>query len=148
MDNKLIELYNKFSKIHNQFSAIKRSYKLQDTDIYPSELQVLSLINTENNISITVLAQRLYMTKSAASQSIKKLSNKELIVKTRSTENERHVNLEITEKGKSVITNFFNDKNNPLHTFMNQYKDIPSSEIEIIEKFLTGLEGMFDKKLK
>lgn len=148
MNNEIVNLYNKFTKIHNQFSAIKRSYKLHDTDIYPSELQVLSLINSMNNITISTLAQQFYMTKSAASQAIKKLSNKGLIIKTRPLDNERNVNLEITQKGKSVIVNFFNDTNNPLNAFINHYKDLPNSELEIIKKFLNDLEYMFDKKLK
>lgn len=148
MSDEIFNLYNKFTKIHNQFNAIKRSYKLNGTDINPSELQVLSLINTGSNITITTLAKEFYMTKSAASQAIKKLSNKGLIIKTRSIENERNVNLEITEEGKSIITNFFNDTNNPLHVFINNYKDMPNSEIEVIKNFLSNLEEMFENKLK
>lgn len=148
MSDEIFNLYNKFSKIHNQFSAIKRSYKLNGTDINPSELQVLSLINSGSNTTITTLAKEFYMTKSAASQAIKKLSNKGLIVKSRSIENERNVNLEITDEGKSVITNFFNDTNNPLHTFISNYKDMPNSEIKVIKKFLNNLEDMFEEKLK
>lgn len=148
-DVDLLSLYNKFIKVHNQLSALKRLsvIKLEDITIYPIEMQVLSLISLRNDLTITEIAQKLYMTKSGASQIVKKLYRKELITKSRNIDNERLVILKMTEIGTDVLNNYFKN-NEELDLFFKNISSLSNPEIETINHFLNIMDDTYDHKLK
>lgn len=147
-NDEILEIYNKFGKIHNQFSAIKRSHICQDQGIYPGEMQVLALIRSNRNMSISEIAEELYITKSGASQAVKKLTLKRLLSKKRNIENERNVTLLITESGEEAVESFLNNPENPIQDFLKEFSDLQARELSTVRKFLFNLEKLFDKKLK
>lgn len=145
-----IDLYNKFVKTQNQFNAIKRSKKFIHNGLvfYSAELQILGLLKSNSSLTITELAEELYMTKSAVSQLIKKIYSKDLIIKTRNIENERVVKLEITETGESVINRFLKNKHDELGLFLDAYSELDKMQYDTIWMFLSKLEKMFDRTLE
>ena len=144
-----VGLYNKFIKVHNQFSAIKRLSvcKFNEMTIYPVEIQVLELINMNIDQTITDIAQQLYMTKSGASQIVKKLYRKELITKERNINNERLVILTMTENGTNVLNTFFKN-NDEVDLFFKNVSSLSNPEIETINQFLSQMDNMYEKKLR
>ncbi|TYQ17993.1 UNVERIFIED_CONTAM: MarR family transcriptional regulator [Acetivibrio alkalicellulosi] len=151
MDNKdKIKLYNQFNRIHNKFTIIKRKLAGDSNNSYltPAEMQVLCLIAINPEFTVTDIALQLYITKSAASQLVKKLCSKGMLQKFRSESNERIVILITTDNGKIVIENFFNNES---HAFGEMVKDLTSmstQELDVITVFFDKLEKMFDKKIQ
>lgn len=146
---KLLELYNQFNKIHNQFTAVKR--QLVNTDyeepLYPAEMQVLCLIESHPDYSISDISKSLYMSKSAASQLVSKLCHKNFMEKKRDPTNERFTILELNAKGHEAVAKFLCNESytfGELIQFMNTYSN---NDLDVIGDFLTQLERMFDKKL-
>lgn len=145
----LLSLYNKFLKVHYQLSVLKRLsvVKLKNITIYPVEIQVLALLNTNADLTITEISQELYMTKSGASQIVKKLYRKELITKERHIDNERLVVLKMTKSGTDVLNNYF-ENNEELELFFKNISILSNPEIESISHFLNILDETYDHKLK
>jgi DNA-binding MarR family transcriptional regulator len=148
--NDQLELYNQFIRINNKFAIIKKKHHevSNNANLYPAEMQMLCLLNADSELTVTDLAANLYITKSAASQLVKKLSMKGMLQKYRSKENERVVVLKITDKGKETVDNFFSSESNEFGELVKEFSSMPNQDLEIIRIFLKKLEDMFDKKLQ
>lgn len=146
----VIDLYNQFSKIHNQFALIKRKSVIIDGDlsVYPAEMQVLSLIYSSPLYTSTEISKKLYITKSATSQIIKKLVLKKYLSKYRVEDNERVVHFKLSERGKSLVENFMNSDASSLNILASDMDGFSEQELETIKFFLNKIENMFDKKLR
>lgn len=70
--------------------------------LYQSEMHFLQAVGDTPNITITVIAQQLGKTKSACSQMVRKLMQKDLIVQERNQSNNREYYLHLTEKGMEI----------------------------------------------
>ena len=119
-----------------------------EVNLYPAEIQVLCLIHTSPELTVTDIASKLSITKSAASQSVKKLCSKNMLQKYRCKENERIVILKNTEQGKRVVEDFFSTQTQVFGEFVKEFSSTPDKELDTIRQFLTRLEDMFDKKLQ
>ncbi len=117
-------------------------------NLYPSEMQVLCLMNTNSELTVTDIALTLSITKSAASQLVKKLCSKNMLQKFRSEENERIVILKITDQGKDAVENFFHNETQAFGELAKEFSSIADHEMETIRMFLSKLEEMLDKKLQ
>lgn len=151
MDNNYnIKLYNQFNRINNKFSLVKRRL-VEDSNcdnLYPAEMQVLCLISSNPRFTVTDIATNLCITKSATSQLVKKLCTKGILEKTRLPENERFVFLTITDKGTSIIKNFFENESHAFGELIKDFSGISEDELETVKNFLNRLEKMLDKKLQ
>ena len=145
-----LELYNQFIRIHNKFAVIKRkaTCTCNDANLYPAEMQVLCLMNTNSELTVTDIASNLSITKSAASQLVKKLCSKNMLQKYRSKENERIVILNITDQGKTAVENLFHNETYAFGELAKDFSSISEKELETILLFLNKVEEMFDKKLQ
>jgi len=148
-NKKLIELYNQFNKVHNQFTAVKRLLVNTDYEepLYPAEMQVLCLLETQPEYSISEISKALYMTKSAASQLVSKLCHKGFMLKSRDPNNERFTILSLTDKGHEAVEKFLNSESYTFGEVVHYMKANSDDDINVISDFLTQLEKMFDKKL-
>lgn len=146
----VIDFYNQFARIHNQFSVVKRNSTIDDGEniINPSEMQILSIIYSNPSYTSVDIANQLYITKSATSQQIKKLSNKGYINKVRDTNNERKVILQLTDRGNKAVERFLGDQSEILHSLLDKMENLSDVEVNAIKYFFNELEGMLDNKLK
>lgn len=145
----VLRIYNQYNRIHNQFSVIKRKfiYENNGNPLYPAEMHVLTIISSNPSYTVSDIADALYITRSAASQIVKKLCSKGFLNKSRSRENERVVNLTISESGSDAVSFFMSNQNSAFGEMLAEIKHLSDKEIDIIELFLTKLEKMYDKKL-
>lgn len=148
--NEILEYFNQFSKIHNQYSAVKRKYvKLAlDDIIYPSEMQVLCLLHAHPSYSLSDISMNLYMTKSAVSQTLKKLRRKGFIEKKRDPYNERYNILHITDKGNVAVETFLHEESRTFGEMLRFIEEHSKSDMKVIGEFLDLLETIFNKKLQ
>ncbi len=145
-----MRLYNQFNRIHNQFSVVKRKfiYENDGNPLYPAEMHVLTIISSNPTYTISDIAEALYISRSAASQIVKKLTIKEFLIKHRSKDNERVVNLIVSEDGSQAVKYFINNQDSAFREMLKEMDILSDKDIETIELFLTTLEKMYDKKLK
>lgn len=74
-----------------------------DTELYHSEIHMLSCIAENPDLHISGLARVLKVTRGAASQTAKRLERKGMIVKESSSESTKKVILRLTAKGKVAV---------------------------------------------
>jgi DNA-binding MarR family transcriptional regulator len=104
MNNELQNLIDLFLKILHLYSVISRKPKDYGTGdlLYFTELHTITVVAKNKEINMTNLAEIMGVTKGAISQTIRKLVNKNLIIKSNIT-NRKEVNLRLSEKGLIVL---------------------------------------------
>lgn len=145
------ELYNQFIRVHNKYTLVKKRKTadvFRNANLYPAEVQVLCLFNTQSELTVTDIALKLSITKSAASQLVKKLCSKNMLQKYRSEENERIVILRTTDEGKIAVDNFFHNESHAFGELVKEFSSLSEKDLETIIYFLSKLEEVFDKKLQ
>lgn len=145
-----LDLMNQFVRIHNQFAAIKRTqvFTYDGENHFPAEMHVLTLLSRNPQLTISEIADSLYVTRSAASQMVKKLNVKGLITKQRNPENERIVNLQLSPKGSAALQVFIRFDSEAFLRFYRELSGTSAEEQAVVKKFLNILEAMFAQKLE
>ncbi len=146
----IMRIYNQFNRIHNQFSVVKRKfiYENAGNPLYPAEMHVLTIVSSNPAYTVSDIAEALYISRSAASQIVKKLTIKGFLIKHRSKDNERIVNLIISESGSQAVKYFIDNQDSAFGEMLKEMNILSDKDIETIELFLSTLEKMYEKKLK
>ncbi|GAA0195076.1 MarR family transcriptional regulator [Fulvivirga kasyanovii] len=93
---------------------------------YPQYLVMLVLWE-EQKLTVSQLCKRLYLNTNTVTPLLKKLRDKGLVAKERSTEDERTVHIELTQKGDKL---------------KSQAEEIPANLVEAIDMPLEELKQM------
>lgn len=144
-----LELYNLFIRVHNKYTRIRKDFsEMSDSvQVYPAELQVLSLLSAGNEETVSSIAAQLSITRSAASQLVKKLCGKGLLEKNRPVENERVVSLRITDEGMNVVNNFFGSQSGFGKELEKTLSGFSPRDLVVVAAFFTKLEEQLNRKL-
>jgi DNA-binding MarR family transcriptional regulator len=136
------DLMNQLIRINNQFTAVRRtqSYSQEGEIYHPAEMNVLTLLSEKPWITVSDVASSLFISRSAASQIIKKLAVKELIVKKRNLMNERVVNLSLSPEGDVVVKRFKDAESASMEEFFKTFSEIDDDDMRIARGFLYKLE--------
>ncbi len=106
---------------------------------------ILLLFLRNNQITLTEIAQFFEISKSAVSQSLNKLEQENLLIRTINPENRREVNLELGENGKRIQK----DLQELEHKMLNNYlKKIPLDDLYQVVKVLRKLEAIVSQENK
>lgn len=148
--NRFNDLYTQFNKIQNQFSAVRRNLvdMTCEESVYAAEMQVLVLVKQHPGYTVSKIAAALYITNSGASQLVKKLCKKGYLIKVRNVDNEREINMHLTESGESVVGAFMSHESRTMGNIIAQFERLDDQQMDTIQMFLDALEDMFDKKLE
>lgn len=98
--------------VDNLFSVLplfkKKLFKpnkcIEEIDLSPSHLQILFFLNGTGSSHISDIGKGLNISKPNMTPLIKKLINKKLVKKVRDEKDKRYVNIEITDKGKELVS--------------------------------------------
>lgn len=92
-------------KLSMKLSAVLKQPKKYGTDsiLYPSEIHTLEMIGKYPGITVTELAERQGISKSALPKIIRKLVQKDLIYRYQAANNKKNILLELTDKGRSAF---------------------------------------------
>ena len=147
--NDLISLFNHYNRIHNQFTTVKRKLVCREggNSIFPAEMNILVFLNEWPDSTVTEIASYLYVSKSAASQMVKKLAGKEYIIKQRSADEERIIRQTLTDKGKEAVAEFTDTQSEAFRDIIALFGSLSEEEITAVRKLLNTLEQIFDRKL-
>ncbi|WP_096233422.1 MarR family winged helix-turn-helix transcriptional regulator [Thermoanaerobacterium sp. RBIITD] len=115
-----------------------------DTELYHSEIHMLQCIQDNPGLHISAIARKLGITRGAASQTVKRLERKQMIVKEMNQTRGSKVVMHLTPKGETAC---FNHKcaHEKYNTIISQI--LTGSDEEQL-KFLTDFLLQFEKTLK
>lgn len=100
MNNELQDMIDLFLKILHLYSVIEKKPKDYGTGdlLFFTEIHTITIVGKNKELNSTQLADLMGVTKGAISQTIRKLTNKNLIIKSNAN-NRKEVNLKLSEKG-------------------------------------------------
>ena len=144
------DLMEQLIRINNQFTAVRRTkfYSQEGEKYHPAEMNVLTLLSEKPWITVSDVASSLFVSRSAASQIIKKLATKELIVKKRNLMNERVVNLSLSPQGDAVVQRFNDGESASMEEFFQTFSEISDDDMRIARGFLFKLEKVLKLKTR
>lgn len=110
--------------------ALKKLVKL-DADrlgVTPVQLKAMYKIDTNPNISLGELAEKLRLTNSTVSGVIDRMVHSELVERVVPPENRRRVSICLTEKGRSILNQFY-ASDSILGQKLNDIQELPEEEL-------------------
>ena len=143
MDASLFPIGKLISMI-SRGQEIYLNHQLKDLDINSTQLQLLFEISHQNNLNQERIASRCNFNKGSVARSIRKLEEKELIIREIDEKNRRQNKVSLTPKGEEIIKKgidvlniwedeVFNDYLIDETTLKNVLKDIAIRTIELNE---------------
>ncbi len=113
--------------------------------MYRKEIHTIQAIGKNPEINITNLAELMGVTKSAASQVIKKLERKGLVRKTYVPGNAKEVILELTELGRVGYLNHEKFHMEALDIARGYFGDQLKNKLEAMEAVMTDFNAIVDE---
>jgi DNA-binding MarR family transcriptional regulator len=147
MKNELQELIDQFLTILHLYSIIDKKPKDYGTGdlLYIAEIHTIVMVSKNREMNMTQLANMMGVTKGAISQTIRKLVNKNLIVKS-NTNNKKEVNLGLTSKGEIVLKGQVSFQKEIFTFAGNLYERADPHERDLVRRlFLSIIENMQDR---
>lgn len=143
MDASLFPIGKLISMI-SRGQEIYLNHQLKDLDINSTQLQLLFEISHQNNLNQERIASRCNFNKGSVARSIRKLEEKELIIREIDEKNRRQNKVSLTPKGEEIIkkgidvlniweNEVFNDYLIDETTLKKVLKDIAIRTIELNE---------------
>lgn len=102
MDASLFPIGKLISMI-SRGQEIYLNHQLKDLDINSTQLQLLFEISHQNNLNQERIASRCNFNKGSVARSIRKLEEKELIIREIDEKNRRQNKVSLTHKGEEII---------------------------------------------
>ena len=135
---KIVELYFKTKNEFNEFESMPRDFGTGHL-LYSSEIHTLQQIGLNPNINLTELAKKMGISKSGVSKFIKKLLEKDLIIKKKQDGNRKEVVFNLTDNGHVA---YFGHEKFSKETFkhiFNLLENLEPMEIDCLETFFKKL---------
>ncbi|MBN1468463.1 MAG: MarR family transcriptional regulator [Fusobacteriaceae bacterium] len=140
-----MEKYNKtitsLLKVHNKLTLISKQPRDFGTGdvLYSTEIHTIVAIKENPGINLTKLSDILGVSKSAVSKFVKKLLDKDYIIKSRPIDNQREVMFNLTNKGEIVFQGHERFSYEKFKTVYDILENTKKEEIKLIDNFLEKL---------
>ncbi len=143
--NEYIELFTQIINKFNLMNSKPHNYGI-DVTLHPSEINILFLIHNNPNITLTIVAKKLGVTKSAISQALDKLEKKGCIVKEKKKDNKKTKILILTDKAEKAVLKYEEYKDFIFKELIEHYHNLSEEKLEFLYKVLEEVSNLFDKK--
>lgn len=130
-----------------QWEDKKRTYGT-DLPLSKAEIHTIAAVGNHPNINITSLAERLGITKGAASQMIYKLVDKEVVEKKVSPDSDTEVVLNLTENGMINYKAHEEYHRQTNDKAMKLLEDMPDSFYQYMLEYFSAFEKVIDENLE
>jgi len=135
---KVTGAYFKSIKYFNEFESIPRDFGTGDL-LYSSEIHTIEVVGKHPGINLTELSNKLDITIAGASKFVKKLVEKDLLVKSRLVDNKKEVIFFLTRNGQIAYEGhelYSNKVFGAIHQMMSEMKE---EDLKKLENFLNQL---------
>jgi len=120
----------------------------ETTVVSTKEAHVIQTIGDNENIGVTALGDFFGISKSAASQMVSKLDSKGFIKKKRSEDNNKEVNLVLTELGRKAYKAHEETHRSDSDYLVAKLSMFSLSQIATLSVMLESIEVIMDQRLK
>lgn len=136
-----------FLRLMVEFSEFDRQARYYGTDqpLYEAEIHMIKMIEENEGIHATGLAEMLGVTKGAVSQILRKLEDKGMIVKDVDSHNLSKLSLRLTPKGEVAYLNHRDLHEDYDGLFEAALGDATEHDRAFLKKFLQSLEKGFSE---
>lgn len=147
-DTPRFSLIGKFARVAKLWDRLDKQPRQFGTgeDLSSSEIHVIEVVGQNEGLSVTALADRLGVTKGAASQTLKKMESRELISKEIDPSNTSRVTLSLSTKGRIAFYAHLHWHETMDGGFRDYFMNIPEEKIRFLDEFLTSFEQFLKKR--
>ncbi len=140
----------KFASVALKYSASEElPISVDETTIVSTkEAHVIQAIGDNEKIGVTELGNYFGISKSASSQMVSKLDSKGFIKKLRSEENNKEVNLVLTELGQKAYKAHEETHSSDNEYLLAKLSTFSLSQISTLSVMLESIEEIMDERLK
>ena len=132
---------------YTQWEDKKRTYGT-DLPLSKAEIHTIAAVGSHPNINITSLAERLGITKGAASQMIYKLVDKGIVEKKVSPDSDTEVVLNLTENGMINYKAHEEYHRQTNDKAMKLLEDMPDPFYQYMLEYFSAFENVIDENLE
>jgi DNA-binding MarR family transcriptional regulator len=147
-DTPRFSLIGKFARVAKLWDRLDKQPRQFGTgeDFSSSEIHVIEVVGQNEGLSVTALADRLGVTKGAASQTLKKMESRELISKEIDPSNTSRATLSLSTKGRIAFYAHLHWHETMDGGFRDYFMNIPEEKIRFLDEFLTSFEQFLKKR--
>lgn len=128
------------------FTVMKQPKKFgTDNILYASEIHTIEMIGNHPGITVTELAERQGISKSALPKIIHKLVQKDLVYRYQEANNKKNILLELTDKGRSAFQQHFEFHKTFDVRIMKKIHSLTPEEYLFLRDMLEELERYADQ---
>ena len=140
------KMLESFFRLSRKFlEAMKQPNKFgTDTLLYSSEIHTLEMIGKHPGITVTELAERQGISKSALPKLIHKLIQKGLVYRYQETGNKKNILLELTDNGRTAVQHHFKFHETFDSGIMKKINSLTPQEYLLLSDILQDLEQYID----
>lgn len=146
-----MEFARQMAEIIEQFVSLEKNNVFsfdKNIKLFPSEIQLLLVINNGLTVNSTEMANVLGVTKGAISQTISRLERKGIIVKTKDPKNKNEITILFTPLGKKVVKECDKWKNIFHDNFNAYYLALSKNDQKVLTDFFLYLKNLLNKHKK
>ncbi|OLQ95810.1 hypothetical protein BIY21_20520 [Vibrio ponticus] len=137
--NKFLEIIDTFSEmqdVENVYDKKARTYGDVEGTYTPSEAFLVKYIYENDRISVTNISKKMYKSKSAISQMLKRIGDKGLIVINKNSIDARYMDITLTELGIELYFARQKVNDNYSEQLEKYLEPLSSEELDTVMKFL------------
>ncbi|ONI39877.1 hypothetical protein AN639_05665 [Candidatus Epulonipiscium fishelsonii] len=135
---KLMDMINTVSDKIVSYNKKPRQYGTEDT-LFVVEAHTIDKIGRDPDITVTQIAENMYKTKGAVSQTIDRLIQKDLLERTVNPEDTRKNILTLTEKGQTVYTHHKEKDKLAYDRYLNRLEAYDEDDFEMCMDILSKI---------
>lgn len=149
IDGVLVQFLRIINKI-NRFDKVSLDYGIEEK-LFPIEIHTIDAIGRYPGISVTKLAGLTGVTKGAVSQKIGLLEKKDLVRKTRNPENDKEIQLKLTQRGWQAFKGHQEFHQEMFQDIVDEMRDLTIQQLglygELMDKIEIHLNRYIEKYL-
>ncbi len=144
------DLYRIWMRIMNKLNeseSIPRKFGV-DIPLYPSEIHTIQVIGDHPEANVRTVAEHLGVTPGAASQTITKLSRRDLVTKVRGLKNEKEVHLVLNSSGRTAYETHETVHEMVFQKIAERIGPLSSDQYRFLEHVLHAVESVYDERIE
>ena len=123
----------------------KSIFEFQGVKLYPSEIHLMQVIYTDQELNSTEMAQRLSVTKGAVSQTLSRLEKKGILIKNKDPYLKNKLTVDFTELGQAAMRSHRLYAQALENEYQYYLSTLTEKDKNIIRSFLSKIETFVDR---
>jgi DNA-binding MarR family transcriptional regulator len=127
------------------FIEKKNVFESDKIKLYPREIHLLLFLIEKQNVNATQIAEKMFITKGAISQTLTRLEKKGMVEKIKDPYNKNELTINLTKEGRKVVKEFMKTSNTLKYELDSYLGGLSDSDKLTIDNFITFMKEMLKK---